>query len=124
MSPSNDSDVTEDPDVLVCSECGARAKPAWSFCRSCQSSLADAQPPELAESDIDMAEAPDLEATGCPKCGHENAQVDEIATTGTGFSRLFDVQNRRFSVVTCQNCGYTEFYRGPDADVILDLFFG
>lgn len=124
MTPSNGSAEAEEPDFVVCASCGAKAKTAWSFCRSCQSSLDDAQPPEAADFGIDTSDAPDLGETGCPKCGHEDAEVDEIATTGTGFSRLFDVQNRRFSVVTCRNCGYTEFYRGPEADVILDLFFG
>jgi predicted nucleic-acid-binding Zn-ribbon protein len=45
-----------------------------------------------------------------------------IATTGTGLTRLFDVQSNRFSAVSCTNCGYTEFYRGSDAEVIVDLF--
>jgi len=65
-----------------------------------------------------------MEAVSCPKCGHEDAEVDEVATTGMGLTRLFDLQNRRFQVVTCTNCGYMEFYRGRDADVVADLFLG
>lgn len=47
----------------------------------------------------------------CPKCNHRKAEVDKIRTTGAGFTRYFNIQNRRFTVVTCSNCGYTEFYR-------------
>lgn len=27
---------------------------------------------------------------GCIKCGHTEAEISEIATTGTGLSKLFD----------------------------------
>lgn len=30
---------------------------------------------------------------GCPKCGGTETEMDSIATSGTGFSKLFDVQN-------------------------------
>ena len=50
----------------------------------------------------------------------------EIAMTGTGLSKMFDIQNNQFVVVYCRKCGYSEFYNkeasaGPN---ILDLFFG
>jgi len=47
----------------------------------------------------------------CPKCGNKKAEKDKIRTTGSGFTRFFNIQNRRFLTVTCTNCGYTEFYR-------------
>jgi predicted nucleic-acid-binding Zn-ribbon protein len=65
-----------------------------------------------------------MEEQGCPKCGNDEAEVDEISTTGTGLTKLFDLQNRRFQAVSCVNCGYTEFYRGHDGDFIIDLFLG
>ena len=49
----------------------------------------------------------------CPKCGSKDYDVDEIRTTGTGFTRYFNIQNRKFTAVSCRRCGYTEFYRGP-----------
>lgn len=61
---------------------------------------------------------------GCPKCGHTETAVDEIATTGSGLSKFFDIQNRKFQVISCTNCGYSELYRSGDADVIVDLFLG
>lgn len=116
-----DDAASEDPPYVICSECGARAASSWSFCRSCNASLEDARPPD------DPAEVTDqlpFEETGCPKCAHEEAEIDNIATSGDGPTRLFDVQNRRFTVVTCTNCGYSELYRDQDGDIVLDLFFG
>jgi hypothetical protein len=49
----------------------------------------------------------------CPKCGTRKADIDEIRTTGAGFTRYFNIQNRKFTAVSCSRCGYTEFYRGP-----------
>lgn len=51
----------------------------------------------------------------CPKCGNRKADIDEIRTTGAGFTRYFNIQNRRFTTVSCTHCGYTEFYRGARA---------
>ncbi len=48
----------------------------------------------------------------CPKCGGRKADVDQIRTTGAGFTKYFNIQNRKFTAVTCTHCGYTEFYRG------------
>ena len=48
----------------------------------------------------------------CTKCGNRKADIDQIRTTGAGFTKYFNIQNRRFTAVTCTNCGYTEFYRG------------
>lgn len=48
----------------------------------------------------------------CPKCGGRKADIDSIRTTGSGFTRYFNIQNRKFTAVICSRCGYTEFYRG------------
>lgn len=39
---------------------------------------------------------------------------------------MFDIQTKKFSVVSCENCGYSELYknvrdRGSD---VVDVFFG
>ncbi len=61
---------------------------------------------------------------GCPKCGGSETEIDEIATSGTGLSKMFDVQNRSFKVVTCANCGYSELYKGTSSGNMVDLFLG
>ncbi|HOI47942.1 MAG TPA: zinc ribbon domain-containing protein [Prolixibacteraceae bacterium] len=62
----------------------------------------------------------------CPKCGNRKADVDTIRTTGQGFSRFFNVQNRKFTAVSCSRCGYTEFYRTVSGAVgnVLDFMTG
>ncbi|WP_339102222.1 zinc ribbon domain-containing protein [Haloterrigena salinisoli] len=61
---------------------------------------------------------------GCPKCDHTETEIDEIATSGTGLSKLFDIQNRQFMVVSCTDCGYSELYRGQTSGNMVDLFLG
>lgn len=63
---------------------------------------------------------------GCIKCGGTDAGQKEVAMTGTGLSKMFDIQHNRFIVVYCKNCGYSEFYNkdASAASNILDLFFG
>ncbi len=66
----------------------------------------------------------------CPKCGSSGARVKRIATSGTGLSRLFDLQHNKFLAASCERCGFTELYSlavlegtRPGMDV-LDLLFG
>ena len=47
----------------------------------------------------------------CPKCGCTEFEYDRMQATGGNFAKLFDIQNKRFITITCQNCGYTEFYK-------------
>ena len=51
----------------------------------------------------------------CPKCGNRSYETDQIRTTGAGFTKYFNIQNRRFTAVSCSKCGYTEFYKGNRA---------
>jgi predicted nucleic-acid-binding Zn-ribbon protein len=64
--------------------------------------------------------------SGCPKCDHTEADVDTISTTGGGLSKMFDIQNRKFEVVSCTNCGYSELYRADrsGSSDLVDVFFG
>ncbi|MWG35195.1 zinc ribbon domain-containing protein [Halomarina oriensis] len=64
--------------------------------------------------------------SGCPKCGHTNVDIGEISTTGSGLSKMFDIQTNRFKVVSCTNCGYSELYRdvGSSGSDLADVFFG
>jgi len=67
-----------------------------------------------------------MKQSGCIKCGSRNAGTKEVAMTGTGLSKMFDIQHNQFVVVYCKNCGYSEFYnkQSSTASNILDLFFG
>jgi len=46
----------------------------------------------------------------CPRCKHQGAQSERLSMSGTGLSRLFEVQPYRYAFVSCNNCGYTEVY--------------
>lgn len=61
----------------------------------------------------------------CPKCNNRAFETDSIATTGSGWSKIFDLQNRKFHVISCSNCGYSEMYKGGRSrsiTQILDFF--
>lgn len=60
----------------------------------------------------------------CPKCSNTNCEIGEIHTTGGFWTKFFNIQNKRFTSVTCTQCKYTEFYRGiaSRGENILDFF--
>ena len=64
----------------------------------------------------------------CPKCRRTGARVRSVAMTGTGLSRLFDLQHNRFVFASCGSCGFTEVYDknvvGGNAMNVLDILFG
>ena len=68
-----------------------------------------------------------LQATWkCPKCNHFEFEADTIATTGTGLSRFFDIQNKKYTAITCKKCKFTEFYKADSSTLknVLDFFVG
>jgi len=63
----------------------------------------------------------------CLKCGNRQADIDNIRTTGAGFTKFFNIQNRKFLAVSCSKCGFTEFYRQGKtggASNVLDFITG
>jgi len=67
----------------------------------------------------------------CAKCHSTGANVKSLAMTGTGLSKIIDLQHNRYAFASCHNCGYTEVYDldklsgGKDTlGNILDLIFG
>lgn len=60
----------------------------------------------------------------CPKCGNTQYELDTFAATGGGFAKIFDVQNKKFTTVTCTQCKYTELYKGKTSGAgnVLDFF--
>lgn len=67
-----------------------------------------------------------MKEKGCVKCGARDVEQKEVAMTGTGLSKMFDIQKNEFVVISCTRCGYSEFYnkRSSMGSNILDLFFG
>jgi len=60
----------------------------------------------------------------CPKCDHTAYKIGEMRATGGTLSKIFDVQNKKFTSVTCNNCSYTEFFKAKTSAMsnIFDLF--
>jgi predicted nucleic-acid-binding Zn-ribbon protein len=50
------------------------------------------------------------EAFYCSKCNQHGAHVEKLAMSGTGISRLLEIQQYRYAFASCHNCGYTEIY--------------
>jgi predicted nucleic-acid-binding Zn-ribbon protein len=46
----------------------------------------------------------------CARCEHKGGHVERLSMSGTGLSRLFEVQPYRYAFVSCTDCGYTEVY--------------
>jgi predicted nucleic-acid-binding Zn-ribbon protein len=57
----------------------------------------------------------------CPKCENTQCEISEIRTTGGFLSKVFDVQNRKFTTVTCTRCRYTEIYQA-DSSMLGNIF--
>ncbi|MCI0530799.1 MAG: zinc ribbon domain-containing protein [candidate division Zixibacteria bacterium] len=62
----------------------------------------------------------------CPKCSHSRYELGEIRAAGGFWSKIFDVQGKRFSTVTCSHCKYTEMFKAETSMLgnIFDLFTG
>jgi uncharacterized protein len=68
----------------------------------------------------------------CSKCQEKDCRIKEVAMTGTGLSKLFDIEHNHFLFVSCNNCGFVEVY-DPDVlngkksgslGTIMDILFG
>ena len=57
----------------------------------------------------------------CLKCGNTEFEKDQFQATGGDFSKIFNVQNKRFFTVTCTHCGFTELYK-TQTSVAMDIF--
>ncbi len=60
----------------------------------------------------------------CPKCGNVDYETDELRATGGVLAKIFDVQNKKFSTVSCTHCHYTELYRAASSALgnVFDFF--
>jgi predicted nucleic-acid-binding Zn-ribbon protein len=57
----------------------------------------------------------------CMKCDNQNYETGEFRATGGVFAKIFDVQNKKFSTVSCSNCSFTEIYR-TDTSTLGNIF--
>lgn len=57
----------------------------------------------------------------CPKCANTHYEIDEFRATGGFLTKIFDIQSKRFSTVTCSRCKYTEIYK-TDSSMLGNVF--
>ena len=57
----------------------------------------------------------------CSKCNDNQYSTTQIRTTGSGLSRFLNLQNQKFSAVSCKSCGFTELYKTGRSGLIGDI---
>lgn len=60
----------------------------------------------------------------CVKCGNQDYEMGEFRAVGGFLSKIFDVQSKRFTTVTCTRCKYTEIFKGKSSALgnVFDFF--
>jgi len=63
-------------------------------------------------------------AWGSSKCGNKSYEEVEMRVSGGFWSKIFDIQNKKFVSISCMKCGYTEFYKkfSSTSGNVLDFF--
>ena len=57
----------------------------------------------------------------CPKCANNAFESSEMRATGGFFTKVFNVQSKRFTTVSCTRCHYTELYK-TDSSTLGNIF--
>lgn len=60
----------------------------------------------------------------CPKCQNREFETDQFAATGGALTKFFNIQNKKFTTVSCSQCKYTEIYKADTSTLgnVLDFF--
>lgn len=60
----------------------------------------------------------------CPKCQNKEFETDQFAATSGGLTKFFNIQNEKYTTITCVQCKYTEIYKANTSTLgnILDFF--
>lgn len=62
----------------------------------------------------------------CAKCGHHAFNSDQFQATGGFWAKIFDIQNKKFITISCEQCGFTEIYKDKTStgENVLDFLIG
>ena len=58
----------------------------------------------------------------CLKCGHKEYEVSEMRVAGGFWAKIFNIQNKKYTSVSCSKCSYTEFYKNQPASRLVNVF--
>lgn len=62
-----------------------------------------------------------LNSYRCCKCDHDICEVAEMRATGGLITKFLNIQNRKFTTVTCARCRFTELY-DVDSSMLGNVF--
>ena len=124
-----------------CVKCEEKSQDGVLTCWNCGTTRDGTEDPSfrtVAERDVAPAEEPrysdpiDAQLAHrfiCDRCGDTRARVRRFAATGTGITRLIDLQTEEFIAVGCMRCGFTEIFDpeplqgSSNLGALLDLIF-
>ncbi|KAL9652492.1 hypothetical protein ABK040_000064 [Willaertia magna] len=74
------------------------------------------------QSDVTLTTTPQFKFI-CEKCGSQHYRLGEVRSCGSLMAKIFNVQNRRFTTITCTQCGYTQFFESSQSFLsnVLDI---
>jgi len=60
----------------------------------------------------------------CPKCQNKEFEAGQFAATGGGLTKFLNIQNKKFTTVTCTQSSFTEMYKTSTSALgnVLDVF--
>ena len=58
----------------------------------------------------------------CPKCSNKEYEVGEMRVAGSFWTKIFNIQNKKYTSVTCFKCRYTEFYKDQPPSTLANVF--
>jgi predicted nucleic-acid-binding Zn-ribbon protein len=60
----------------------------------------------------------------CARCSHRQYETGELRAAGGFWSKIFDIQGRKFTTVTCTRCRHTELFDTPSNKLgnVFDFF--
>lgn len=121
---------------MECPYCQTEVEIRNGRCPNCKERLYNVTEEDFVEGsetfeDMDVDEAIQSRFL-CVRCGGEECSVKEVAMTGTGLSKMFDIHHNHYLFISCEQCGKVEIYdpkvlRGHKPGTlgtILDALFG
>lgn len=51
----------------------------------------------------------------CVKCNHSQYDMAQFYASGSFWAKVFNIENKKFTTITCQKCFYTELYKIPSS---------
>lgn len=60
----------------------------------------------------------------CAKCSNRQFETDQFSATGGFFTKFFNIQSKKYTTLSCTQCGYTEMYKIDSSTLgnVLDFF--